>query len=425
MTPTEPDARDAARVAYVIHRFPPDHIGGTETYTVGLARRARAAGHVVQVFTHRESATTRREDFGSVSREYDGIAVRELRSSLGAAENVARAEYDNRYASAWLDDALRSWAPDLVHITHPMQFGIGSIRAAKALGVPVVVTLTDYWFLCPRFTLLRWDGSLCNGPSDPQECVRCVVDLHGLSGRWRESRAVHRRSRETMAALALADRVITLSEFQREMFARNGYDRSRFVTLPHGLEPGDVVVHPRPGRRPGSVTRFVLPGSIVAHKGVEIAIAALAAAPDLDAELVVRGPIDERDPYVQRVLAAAGADDRVQVPGPYDPSELSDVLTDADYVLAPSLAYDNAPLVPKAALALGVPVIASAIGTLGEMVTDGVDGLLVPPGAVPAWTDALRRAVRERDRWSREGRPQPTADDHARAVFAIYSELLR
>jgi hypothetical protein len=48
-------------------------------------------------------------------------------------------------------------------------------------GVPVVVTLCDFWFLCPRHTLLQPDGSVCPGPEPPRKCVPCVRDLHGFA----------------------------------------------------------------------------------------------------------------------------------------------------------------------------------------------------------------------------------------------------
>lgn len=424
MNRTGPVSARTPRIAYIVHQFFPEHVGGTEVYTLGLARRAVAAGFSVRIFTHTESATTRPEDVGTVEYEHDGVTVVAFRSSLGAARNVARAEYDNRVARTWLERQLAAWEPDLVHVTHPMQFGVDGIDVPRRHGTPVVVTATDHWFLCPRTTLLRPDATVCGGPVDARECVRCVVDLHGLSGRRREARAVRRRASTTKAALARADRVILLTEFQRSVFARNGCDLTRSVLVPHGPAAAEIGTGSPSAPVPGARTRFVLPGTIATHKGTAVAIAALAAVPDLDAELVVHGPGDERDPYVRRVLDAAAVDDRVRIAGPYAPADLGALLAEAHYLLAPSLAYDNAPIVPKAALALGVPVIASDLGTLAGLVTDGVDGRLVPPGDVAAWSAALRRAVDERDRWSRTPRPQPTADDHARQVLEIYAELL-
>ncbi len=62
----------------------------------------------------------------------------------------------------------------------------GVIAAARAAGVPAIVTLTDFWFLCPRITLVRSDGCLCTVPEDPLACVRCCSMNDGAIACWIE-----------------------------------------------------------------------------------------------------------------------------------------------------------------------------------------------------------------------------------------------
>lgn len=408
------------RIAYVVHQYLPDHVGGTELYTHGLARRAVDAGHEVTVLTYRETASNREADFVTTTRSHEGVAVRELTHNLGVASNIALAEYENPATTAWLRDQLTELAPDVVHVTHAMKFGIGAIDAAKALGLPVVVTLTDFWFLCPRHTLLTWDGRVCTGPTSWRECAACTRDLHGVRGTRAEVGAIKGRPARLRAALASADRVVALAPFMLRTFAANGYDVDRFDLIPHGLEPEALAsAKPRP-ERIGGTANFAFIGSLVRAKGAHVALEALRAAPDLDARLVIHGDGPERDALEQQ----ATADRRVTFAGPFPPNEFGLVLSGTDCVLAPSLSYDNEPLVVKGALHLGVPVIASAIGSLVDMIDDGVDGWLVPPGDVDAWARVFEKVHGELGRRVVQPQPQPTMDDTYGALEEIYTMLL-
>jgi glycosyltransferase involved in cell wall biosynthesis len=406
------------RVVYLVHQYLPDHVGGTELYTHGLARRAVRAGHDVLVLTFRETTSNRPSDFVTRRREHEGVPVVELTHNLGAARNIALAEYDNAEPAAWVARQLAAWKPDVTHVTHAMKFGVGAIDASRDLDVPVVVTLTDFWFLCPRHTLLTWQGRLCDGPNDWRECLACVRDLHGISGRRREAVAVRGRPARMHRALATADRVIALSLDLLRHFEANGFDVDAFELVPHGLEP-DAIGSPLSDRRPGP-TRFVFIGNLVPFKGVHVVLDALASKPELDVELVLYGDGPEREALRRQ----SSADPRVTLAGTFAPAKLGAVVGDADYLVMPSLWFENEPLVVKAALHLGVPVIASRLGSLIDLVTDDIDGWTVPCGDVEEWAAALARADATREVWPRNGRAQPTMDDTYARVEAIYREVI-
>jgi glycosyltransferase involved in cell wall biosynthesis len=375
-------------------------------------------GHDVVVLTFRETSSNRPSDFVTRRLEHESVPIVELTHNLGSARNIALAEYDNAEPAAWVARQLAAWKPDVAHVTHAMKFGVGAIDACRDLDVPVVVTLTDFWFLCPRHTLLTWQGRLCDGPSDWRECLACVRDLHGITGRRRETLAVQGRPARMRRALATADRVIALSPGLLRHFEANGFAVDAFDLVPHGLEP-DAIGSPPSDRRPGP-TRLVYIGSLVPFKGVHVVLEALTSKPELDVELVLYGSGPEREALRRQ----SSADPRVTLAGTFAPAELGAVVGGADYLVMPTLWFENEPLVVKAALHLGVPVIASRLGSLIDLVRDDIDGWTVPPGDVEAWADALTRADATRDHWPREGRPQPTMDDTYARVEAIYREVI-
>src|SRR4051812_26637709 len=122
------------RIAYVVHQYVPDHVGGTEMYTHGLARRALQHGHDVVVLTYRETASSHLSDFVTTQREHERVPVVELTHNLGVARNIALAEYDNAEPANWVARQLADWRPDVAHVTHTMKFGVGTIDACRTLG---------------------------------------------------------------------------------------------------------------------------------------------------------------------------------------------------------------------------------------------------------------------------------------------------
>jgi glycosyltransferase involved in cell wall biosynthesis len=408
------------RITWLVHQYPPRHVAGTELYTHGLARRALHAGHDVLVVCAHEHPSTDPSDHGVREREHEGVPVAEIEHHLPLAPSVARWEHDNPHVAAAVAGLLRRFAPDVVHCTHAMKLGVGALDVCRAMEVPVVVTLTDYWYLCLRHTLLTHDGRLCGGPTDADACFACMRATHDVPDEPAERAAVAERPARLMQALAEADRVIALSRFQRDVHTQLGLAPDRVTLLPHGIEPEDLDA-PRPPRPRGRPPRLVFIGTLREHKGAHVAVEALARAPDLDAELVLYGSGGSGS-YGDSLAAAADRDARVRLAGVFAPSELGEVLADADALLVPAQWYENDPLVVKAAVHVGVPVVASRLGTLTELVRDG-DGWTVPHDDIAAWTEAVRRAAAEAPSRARRPRRQPTMDQHWDAVEAVYREL--
>ena len=410
------------RIAYIAHQYLPEHVGGTEVFTHGLARRAIDAGHDVVVLSGEECPSPYPRDFVPRQWVYEGVPVIAFPYNLSVAPDIARYEYDNPFIAAQVQDTLASWAPDVVHVTHAMKVTGASVRACQLLGVRTVVTLSDFWFLCPRHTLLTWDNRVCDGPSAWEECLRCEQDLHGIGGRRKDRRAMQDRSTYLRETLLDADRIIALSSFLARMFVANGYAADRLEVIPHGIEPS-ILRSPEPSPGP---TRLVFIGSVIESKGVHVVIGAIRSMPTLDVRLMIHGPARDTDPYVREVKSMVAGDERIVFAGRFAPENLGDVLAATDFLVLPSLCYDNEPLVVKQARHVGIPVIVSDVGSLIDMVDDDVDGWRVAANDEAAWRAAITRAVDARAggrHWV--SRPQPSMDDHYAAVEDIYQELVK
>ena len=76
--------------------------------------------------------------------------------------------YDHPPTEAWFEQHLRASRPDVMHVQSGYLLGAPALAAARRTGTPVVLTLHDYWFACPRVTLLHPSGEICSGPSGPR-----------------------------------------------------------------------------------------------------------------------------------------------------------------------------------------------------------------------------------------------------------------
>jgi len=266
--------------------------------------------------------------------------------------------------------------PDVVHCHNlfPM-LSPAVLRVAEAKGVPVVMTLHNYRLLCLPATLLR-DGRICEACLGrlPWRGVSygCYRGSHLASAALATSLSVHR-------ALRTFDRVkifLAVSDFVRSKHLEAGLPAARLRVKPNFAWPA--------ARRNGSGDYFLFLGRLSPEKGMDTL---LRAWRDARASLVVVG--DGPEGPRLRPRAPRGVEFR----GSVDPQDVSPLLARARALLVPSRSYDGAPRAILEAFAAGVPVIASDIGGLPELVEDGLSGLLVTPDDPTAWSGAVERLM--------------------------------
>ncbi len=230
---------------------------------------------------------------------------------------------------------------------------------------------------------------------------------------------------------ARAARVIAVSEAVREQLLRDGVAADRVVTVPSAVDAPGLRAARRQGGRgrhglPVDVRLAVTPAALTPEKGHRTLLAAAAilrsAVPDLHWALAGAGP--ERAP-LQREAARLGVGDRLHWLGQVD--DVASLLAEADVAVVPSLS-EGLGTAALEALALGVPLVASGVGGLAELLADGA-GLGVPPGDGPALADAVRRVLTDPAlRAQLVARSEVTLARHdparmARAVLGIYASV--
>jgi glycosyltransferase involved in cell wall biosynthesis len=409
----------AMKIVYLTHQYFPHHVGGTEVLAHSLAKRAQAAGHEVVVITCVERAAIHRTGLSQADTMHDGIRVIEVDYNLALMEDPATAEYDNSYMREVLTRLLADLRPNMVHILHLMKWSTSCIPACEELRIPVLLTLTDYWLLCPRATLLTWDQRSCNGPNRWFKCVPCLSELHDLPVDMSMMMASEKRRDIVRRRVLQAHTIMALSEYQKKLFVKNGYPAQRISVIRHGVED-NVALLPAPSRPNAGPLHVGMIASFVKSKGIHLLVEALASIPHAQLNCTIYGAGDQE--YYRRIASQAQGDRRIRFGGTFEPQLLSDVLQSFDVLAMPALWYENEPLVLKAAIRTGLPVLVADIGSLPEMVPPEAAAKFVKAGCVKSWAKAILDCV---DNPPKRYAPPPVVsmDDTANAVFALYDKM--
>jgi glycosyltransferase involved in cell wall biosynthesis len=280
--------------------------------------------------------------------------------------------------------AIRHLSADVVHVhnMHP-QFGPRALAAARASGATVVLHLHNLRLFCAIGVAAR-DG----GP-----CFRCHHrnTLPGLMLNCRESlpeAAVYAAAlaRHQPAVFENVDRFVVPSEYARGQSAKLGVPGDRIEVLPHYL-PGEALAT---SSRAADGRYALVAARLAPEKGIDTAIEAAALA-HLPLRVAGDGPARE---YLVELANLAGGE--VEFTGRLDRADLERALEGAAMVLMPSRYHEFSPYSALEAMGAGVPVVASHLGGLPELL--GPERCLPPndPHALAArmrilWTDAERR----------------------------------
>jgi glycosyltransferase involved in cell wall biosynthesis len=358
-----------------------------------MARWLAAHGHRVVVLAIEQANTP---GFRRETTEQDGVTVHRLFYDAGEGD-ADRRQYDHPAVATAFREVLSEEPFDLVHVVSGYLLGVPAVQVPRAMGLAVVVTLTEFWFMCARLNLIQSTGALCSGPERDAKCSRCLLEsqrrfrlpgqampaiaesLWGALGRLpvvkRMTAAVAARRAALRAALAAASLVVCPSEGLLDAFERSGFDTSRFVFMRQGIDKpsGDPPVLER--REFGLRLGYV--GQVKWHKGVDLVVDAVIGMLDEghQVSLDVWGS-DTEPEYAQALMARTADRPAIRWNGGFTGDRVWAVLAGVDALVVPSRWYENSPNVILEAYEKKVPVVATDLGGMSELVEDGRTGLV-------------------------------------------------
>lgn len=296
---------------------------------------------------------------------------------------------------------LRQHRPDIAHVhnTFPL-ISPSVLHACRNEKVPVVHTLHNYRLLCPAANFFR-DGKPC------EDCTRGSLLQSVVHGCYRGSHAqtaavalmlkVHRVEKTWTR---MVDRYIVLTEFARSRFVEAGFPLEKFVIRPNCVDPD-------PGQRTGEGKYALFVGRLSLEKGAHTLINAWRQLP---AHYSLRVIGDGPSRVHLELLAASDGLTNVKFTGHLPRHQVIEAMKEARFLIFPSEQYENLPLTIIEAFACGIPVVASKLGAMQEVIEDGRTGIFFKPGDA---TDLARAATRA---WEQPGYVQ-NLGQQARAEY--------
>ncbi len=312
-------------------------------------------------------------------------------------------------------EVLRREQPDVVHIHNTFMMISPSIYpACREAGVPVVQTLHNYRLLCPAANFFR-DGHVC------EEC-----EAHGV---WRGVRyGCYRGSRVATATVAAmltvhrqkhtyqdsVDRFIALSNFARSKFVAGGLPGERIEVKPNFVDPD-------PGQRTQGGGYAVFVGRLSEEKGLGTLVAAWARLVNkVPLVIVGDGPVGPTLKKLAQEKGVTSIDFRGRLPR----HEAQEVVKGSSFMVLPSECYENFPMGMVEAFACGVPVIASRLGALQELVDDGRTGLHFGPGSPQELAEKVEWAWSHPERMREMGKEARREFENRYTAEKNYSMLM-
>lgn len=448
-------------ILFVSNGFPPSAFGGVEVYVYQLAKVFSSQKHQVTVFCRESSQSL--PDHHVIDEKIDNIRIIRIVNDYKDTSSF-NATYEDPKIEKLFFEVLQELSPDLVHINHLITLSYRLPLLARDAGIPSIISLHDYWPFCFRVQLVDWMENHCRGPLNGGDCYQCIQGGYGglrtrttrfikdlVPYSWRQTirRKVIRSSSTSYLtnlsqdlieeryesyrmAILSAQRIFTPSRYIKYQYELNGYPEDRFQVLRLGIDIPNSRIDKHDlanDQVAKGVRRFIFVGTLIPNKGADVLIRAFKRLDSKTISLSIYGREDVAPSHYLALLRdLANGDERIAFKGTFNQDQRSEVYQNSDVVVIPSRFPETFSIVAHEGLAYGKPVIATDIGALPEVVIDGKNGLLVPPGDDQALYSILKGVVDNPALLGKFEFPGPieiySMAEHSEFLQKVYAQVL-
>ena len=416
------------RILVVSHAHPTLSLGGAEIASHNLHRGLNALPNVESVYLARVGHPVPRHAASALMSLR--LAEDELLFHADDYDHFFLSNGDTKTISRDLLRFARDLRPHVIHFHHVLGIGVEALYALKEAfpHAAILVTFHEYLPICHNHGQMvkRPSGQLCETAS-PVACHGCFPDIP-------VSRFL-KREQFTRGMLGLADAFVSPSRFLADRYTAWGIDKDKLCVIENGIAvqaaaPARVLQGANARRN-----RFAYFGQMTPFKGVDVLVDAVSRIPKEiwgeDSCLMIFGGNLERQPIefqerMKELIADAGR--RVRFYGAYQNADVPRLMRSVDWVVLPSVWWENSPVVIQEALLHCRPMISSDIGGMAEKVRDGKDGLHFRAGSSQDLADRIAEVLGNNQIWDRLRSSMRQPADHlgcAREHVKLYRALLR
>jgi len=371
------------KILYTVHQFFPNHYTGTERLVLNLCKQMQRMGHYVKVLTY---GITDSEGFSQDSdfliKEYvfQGVPVVAIKHKK-IPEDLSFSIFDSKMVEILKKRILSKETFDIIHVCHSMRVG-SIIKAADHKKIPIVLTLTDFWLMCPKGIAVTKNDELCHTSENGLKCINeCYGDV------WKDR--IIQRNIESRELFQTVDCVVSATNFLKQMFEMNSFS-TKIKLIRFGKDYSNVRPNLRQYSNDSEITLGFL-STLLAHKGPHVLLEAFNKANKDNIRLKIYGHHFNQTEYYNMLKKLAKNSDKIEFLGEYKYEEMADILDGIDALVVPSVWWENSPLILLRALAHNVPAIVSNLGGMTEVIKDGENGFSFEAGNAESLAEVIRK----------------------------------
>lgn len=287
--------------------------------------------------------------------------------------------------SKW-SEILKIESPDLIHIFNPSGIGLAPLIVAKEFDIPYIVTIVDYWWQCPDSVLINKKNRFCEGDKSYFECSQCILSRKDVPSFFKSSllsiisvATVALINGSTNSLAQWSDRYFLIKRILSNAFdiiflsktAKESYEKKYTLTNTKYIQtPSKFSFRENKNsnliRLSERKVKVGFVGSIVEHKGVHVLVEAMKCIP-FDYSLNFAGTF-HNEQYKARILRTCESLKEVNFAGFLNEASLEKFYLENDLIVIPSICPENQPQVALECLSLEIPLLASNIPGISELV---------------------------------------------------------
>jgi glycosyltransferase involved in cell wall biosynthesis len=348
--------------------------------------------------------------------------------------------------------------PDIVHL-HARTAAVSErlVDVAHAAGARVVFTYHTPTASCARGTMMLFGETPCDGIIETKRCMACALAALGLPkplaravaavpgtfyaraaaitgqssalSKLRIPSLIASSRQRLLDFIGKVDHVVAVSQWVSDVLRRNAVPGAKITLSRQGIGAPPQMSRPTVLREHAGPLKIAYFGRLDRTKGPDLLARALKKIPtalvqvDIFAIRQAVGP----DRVHDWLAALAQQDSRLTLRPAIAPDAVIGIMADYDLIAVPSRWLETGPLVVLEAFAAGIPVLGANLGGIGELVRDGVDGILVVPDDAAAWAATIKQLAEDRQvieaLRARITRPR-TMDAAADDMAMLYARIL-
>lgn len=357
------------RILTVSCLYPPiEPNGGASIYAHLLTKEYKNNKNEVAVFAG--GINPKKNLYEVQEEEYEGINILRINLDYESFDQPIRRLLGSKEITEKYQQFLKKFKPDIVHFHSIQGLGIGLITETKKLGIKTAITVHDSWWLCPRQFFLKNDKTTFCQQKSLSNCSLCYAFLEEKNKIFKNLKKEYEillRNKPLINIFCSIDIKIFPSKFIFNTYSKYIKNQNNWFVSQNGIEIPTIKI-PKTNL---DYINFIFVGGGSKEKGAELLINTWQKnfSKNKNIKLNIYGSNTED---IINIINS----DNICIKEKYKNSDISEIMSQNDVLIFPSIIPENSPITIKEALAHSLPVIASDVGGVPELIIDNTNGLI-------------------------------------------------